>query len=127
MTTHGPVVFYGDLINPGSLKSLRLHRRSLLAVNTSGCIDWIIENIVESEIQKVLDDHSYRGVEIIILKPGQFIVPGFVDTHTVSFMHLSCMVVGIDSISSMHRKSQTWEGILSFLFSINDDCVYIRY
>ena len=78
-------VLYGDLINPDTLTSLRICRKSLVAVGKLGSIDWIIEDVEASDIHKILSDRGCPDAGVVVLKPGEFIIPGFVDTHTVRF------------------------------------------
>jgi guanine deaminase len=85
-----PTVFYGSIINPQSLSNYRASR-SLLAVSASGTIEWIVENIADTQIEnsadsRITDIISQKGlsdVEVVMLKHGEFLMPGFVDTHTV--------------------------------------------
>ena len=76
-------VFYGSIVNPKSTSAFLLLPNTLLAVAASGNIDWIEENVHPSSVQDVLARHDSLNTPLISLKYGEFILPGFVDTHTV--------------------------------------------
>ena len=76
-------VFYGAIVNPKSTASFLLLPNSLLAVAASGEVDWIEDNVHPSLVQDVLARHGSLDTPFIALKNGEFILPGFVDTHTV--------------------------------------------
>ena len=78
-----PTVFYGAVINPQSLRSYQALPRCLLAVSASGVIEWIVDDVEESMIQQALAHKGCIDSEVVPLKYGEFIMPGFVDTHTV--------------------------------------------
>lgn len=79
-------IFYGPLVNPKSLSSFQALPRCLLAVGLSGHIDWIEEDVHESALQNVLAQHASLDVRLVTLRHGEFILPGFVDTHTVCML-----------------------------------------
>ncbi|KAJ7097783.1 hypothetical protein B0H15DRAFT_822701 [Mycena belliarum] len=76
-----PIVYYGPVINPVSLTSYRACR-CLLAVGASGSIDWIVEDVKDSMVQEIMAVHGYIDVDVVSLRDGEFIMPGFIDTHT---------------------------------------------
>ncbi len=57
-----------------------------LAIGSSGHIDWIEEDVHESALQDVLARHASLEAHIVCLGHGEFIIPGFVDTHTVRIL-----------------------------------------
>jgi hypothetical protein len=79
-------IFYGPLVNPKSLSSFQALPRCLLAVGSSGHIDWIEEDVHESALQNVLAQHASLEEHLVSLRHGEFILPGFVDTHTVRIL-----------------------------------------
>jgi guanine deaminase len=79
-------IFYGPLVNPKSLSSFQALPRCLLAVAASGQIDWIEEDVHESALLDVLAQHGSLDVPLVNLRHGEFILPGFVDTHTVRIL-----------------------------------------
>lgn len=82
-------IFYGALINPVSHTSYDALPRAMLCVSRQkGNIDWVEHDVPANLIPNVLAKHgivaTFPGVEFIELKDGEFLMPGFVDTHTVS-------------------------------------------
>lgn len=78
-------VFYGPVINPISLTTYSAYPRCLLAVNKSGNIDWVVDDVEPSVLQEVLASKGYiDAAQVLVeLKEGEFLMPGFIDTHTV--------------------------------------------
>ncbi|KAJ7173999.1 hypothetical protein C8R43DRAFT_976850 [Mycena crocata] len=76
------IVYYGAVINPATLKSFKAHSACLLAVGPTGNIDWIVEDVVDSMVQETMAAHGYTDVDVVCLRDGEFIMPGFIDTHT---------------------------------------------
>jgi hypothetical protein len=79
----------GSLISPVTLSSYRALVNALIYVNDRGIIEYVREcDLVSSElaIQSFLYTANIpsHSIHIIRLKRGEFLVPGFVDTHTVS-------------------------------------------
>jgi guanine deaminase len=79
-------IFYGPLVNPESLSYFQAFPRCLIAVAASGQIDWIEEDVHESALLNVLAQHGSLDVPLVNLRHGEFILPGFVDTHTVRIL-----------------------------------------
>ncbi|KAF7338165.1 Guanine deaminase [Mycena venus] len=77
-----PIVYYGAVINPVSLTSLKALPRCLLAVASTGNIDWIVEDVEDSMVQETMAAHGYIDVDVVCLREGEFLMPGFFDTHT---------------------------------------------
>lgn len=72
------------------LTTLQCLARALLAVNEDGAIDWIMDDVDPASLQEAalskgwsLDDPS---VDFVELSEGEFLCPGFVDTHTVRIL-----------------------------------------
>jgi guanine deaminase len=78
-----PRVFHGAVINPQTLRSYQALPRCLLAVSSTGVIEWIVEDVSSSMVEQVLEQKGCLDAEFYELKHGEFLVPGFVDTHTV--------------------------------------------
>ena len=108
-----PKIYYGSLINPESLTALSVHPRACLAVNVNGVIDWIEENVESSGLQDLLASKGLFDVDVIELKNGEFLLPGFVDTHTVGSYHSGGQRLFTDTMSPArtsipeHRKVST--------------------
>ncbi|ESK89865.1 guanine deaminase [Moniliophthora roreri MCA 2997] len=76
-------VFYGSVINPESLTFYKASPNCLLAVNKHGNVEWIEHDVEDSMVQEVMLRNGCSGDEdVVVLKFGQFIMPGFIDTHT---------------------------------------------
>jgi guanine deaminase len=76
-------VFYGALVNPVDLTSHQALPRAALAVSDKGEIAWIEEDVESSSLQNVLAAHGWLNADVVELRLGEFLLPGFVDTHTV--------------------------------------------
>lgn len=77
------IVFYGPVINPVSLTSFNTLPHCLLSIDPSGKIEWMIDNVDKHQIQQTLASKALSNVNIVYLKDGEFLMPGFIDTHTV--------------------------------------------
>ncbi|KAJ3511884.1 hypothetical protein NLJ89_g3848 [Agrocybe chaxingu] len=75
-------IFYGPIINPISLTSYSALPRCLLAVDALGNVDWIVEDVAPYELQSTLAAKGKPDANVVDLKDGEFIIPGFIDTHT---------------------------------------------
>ena len=89
-------IFYGALVTPDSLTDYLALPHALLAVSKdTGVIEWVEEDVAADELQDTLAKHGivagdYQAdFELVELKFGEFLLPGLVDTHTVS-MRWSC-------------------------------------
>ena len=78
-------IFYGPVINPVSLTSFNTLPHCLLSVDPSGKIEWMIDNVDKRQLQKTLASKALGDVNIVYLKDGEFLMPGFIDTHAVCF------------------------------------------
>lgn len=81
-------VYYGAVINPQERNpnepiSYKAWPRSLLAVSEDGRIVRLFPHVSESDITGTLEREGLRDYVLVKLTPGEFIMPGFVDTHTV--------------------------------------------
>jgi guanine deaminase len=77
-------VFYGSVINTQSLASYQSLPNCLIAISVLGVIEWIVQEVPDSMVQHVLASKGCSDTHIVWLKYGEFLMPGFVDTHTVS-------------------------------------------
>jgi len=76
-------IFYGAVVNPLSLTSYSAFPRCLIAVDDSGNIAWIVDDVEPHALQEVLAVKGHVDTEVLALRDGEFIMPGFIDTHTV--------------------------------------------
>jgi hypothetical protein len=79
-------IFYGAVVNPQTLTSYDAHPRCLLAVGPSGNIEWMEGDVASHDLESTLAKYGCNNEELIELKEGEFLLPGFVDTHTVSYL-----------------------------------------
>jgi guanine deaminase len=77
-------VYYGAIANPIDPATLALHPNGLLAVTKDGIIAWFEPDVESSLVQDVLAAHAWIDAPLIALASGEWIMPGFIDTHTVS-------------------------------------------
>ncbi|KAI5124565.1 hypothetical protein M0805_003085 [Coniferiporia weirii] len=84
-------VYYGAVISPESLTSYSALPRALIAVDPTGHISWIEPDVEPDQLRAVIERklpeiQVSAGTEVYValteLKDGEFILPGFVDTHT---------------------------------------------
>jgi len=77
--------YYGPVINPQSLTDYLALPRCLIRVSAEGDIDRIYEDVQSSQLQEILAQNGYTDLSasnFIELKEGEFLMPGFIDTHT---------------------------------------------
>ncbi|KAH9981327.1 hypothetical protein BGW80DRAFT_1454222 [Lactifluus volemus] len=77
-----PTIFYGPVVNPRSISSYQALPNCLLAIGPSGDIEWIEEDVHHTTLEAALARRGSLDVPLVILQDGEFILPGFVDTHT---------------------------------------------
>lgn len=77
------IIFYGAVINPTSLTAYSTFPRSLIAVGPTGNIEWITEEVLPHQLQDELARRGCLSEDLVELKDGDFLIPGFIDTHTV--------------------------------------------
>ncbi|KZP12556.1 Metallo-dependent hydrolase [Athelia psychrophila] len=77
-----PTVYHGPVINPRSLTAYDALPNCLLAVSPAGDIAWLVDDVQGPMVQEVLRQKGCVHAEVITLKVGEFLIPGFVDTHT---------------------------------------------
>src|SRR3954462_228756 len=76
-------VFYGTLIHSLSLTNLEILQNTLLGVDISGKIAFLEKNVLdEKTLNDIISQWGFPEQEVIRLSKRQFLMPGFVDTHT---------------------------------------------
>lgn len=78
-----PLAFHGTAIHSRSLTELEILEKCLILVDESGTIQALERNVEDSQIYGILADHGYAPEVFPVkrLRRGQFLCPGFVDTH----------------------------------------------
>ncbi|KAL7413073.1 hypothetical protein BDY24DRAFT_362697 [Mrakia frigida] len=82
-----PLILYGSLVDSISLTHLRYLSNALICINQHGIIDWLVPNVPSSSVASVLSEKGLKGTQVTQLKKGQFLSPGFIDTHTHAPQH----------------------------------------
>ena len=76
-------IYFGPVINPRSLTSFLALPRCLIAVGQDGNILWIDNEVDPVGLRDTITRHGLRSYTLVDLKPGEFIMPGLIDTHIV--------------------------------------------
>jgi guanine deaminase len=79
-----PTLYYGAVVNPVDLTTFQALPRCLLAVGADGDIAWLVEDVEEFSLQETMAARGCEGSDVVAMKLGEFLLPGFIDTHTVS-------------------------------------------
>ena len=87
------IIYYTALTHSLSLTELEHLPRALICVNKAGIIEWIEKDVASGRLHQVLEGHGAKGTEVIRIDEGG-LVPGLVDTHTVSPLDKSCLTRG---------------------------------
>ncbi|KAF8136419.1 hypothetical protein EV363DRAFT_1446834 [Boletus edulis] len=74
-------IYAGPVINPQSLTSYLALPRCLIAVDSNGNILWIDPDVDNTDLPLAIAHHGVQAYTLVQLKPGEFIMPGLVDTH----------------------------------------------
>ncbi|GJJ13807.1 hypothetical protein Clacol_008064 [Clathrus columnatus] len=77
------LVIYGSLITPQDPYVASYLPQALLYIE-NGIIQWMEEQVEPHELSSVMSAHGLEeeDIDIIRLQRGQFLMPGFIDTHT---------------------------------------------
>jgi guanine deaminase len=90
-----PTVYYGALVNPVSIESFEAHPRALIAVDNVGDIALLVKDVAPSGVEDALAAHGWKhGTPIVKLQAGEFLIPGFIDTHTVRTSNVRASSIG---------------------------------
>ncbi len=80
------VLYYGSFVHSTSLTTLEQCTSSLIYVS-KGLIQWVEKHVESSRVQEVAASHGLMLDDVDVVElGGDFLVPGLVDTHTVSFL-----------------------------------------
>ncbi|KAG7448002.1 guanine deaminase [Guyanagaster necrorhizus] len=75
-------IYYGSVVNPVNLTSFQALPRCLLAVGATGCVEWLVEDVEDALVRETMGRMGCLDNVVIPLKETEFIMPGFIDTHT---------------------------------------------
>ena len=80
-------LYFGPVINPQTLTHYLALPRCLIAVGSDGNIIWIEEDIDPSVVHDTITVRGLKHGEYTLVdfctNPGEFIMPGLIDTHVV--------------------------------------------
>ncbi|GAA5884764.1 hypothetical protein JCM6882_005383 [Rhodosporidiobolus microsporus] len=84
-------VFHGTVIHSRSLTEIEYLQDALLGVDEAGTIAFVEREMPVDEVEGRLGEMGWVGadVEVIRMKKGEFLIPGFIDTHTHAPQHLN--------------------------------------
>ncbi|EGO21031.1 hypothetical protein SERLADRAFT_452178 [Serpula lacrymans var. lacrymans S7.9] len=78
-------VYYGPVFNPKSLTHFDTIPNCLIAVSATGNIEWVDQlesSLDSSSIHESVLNKGCKDFDVVLLGAGEFIIPGFIDTHT---------------------------------------------
>ena len=86
-------IFIGPLVHTLNPTTIQYSPSSILGVSDTGVIDFVAHNIrpddIDHAVDSLLHENAKKGwpedtsaISKTILEPGEFLCPGFVDTHT---------------------------------------------
>ncbi|KXX81638.1 putative guanine deaminase [Madurella mycetomatis] len=78
-----PIAFLGPIIHSLSVSELEVIPCALLVVNREGRVAGLLKDVDPRYTRHVLESLNFPPdmVDVRFLAPGQFLIPGFVDTH----------------------------------------------
>lgn len=103
-------VYYGAIANPIDAATLDLLPSALLAVTDDGHVAWLEPNVDPSLIQQYLLQHAWVDAPVIELNSEEWLMPGFIDTHTASLLFTHFITFGVIATFSMLLNFPTSAG-----------------
>lgn len=78
-----PLAFHGTAIHSRSLNELEILENCFILVDKSGKIQALQKDVHSTQISAIISDHGYAPdvFPVKYLRRGEFLCPGFVDTH----------------------------------------------
>lgn len=76
-------ILYGAVITPVDSRTWKALPMCLMEIGSTGNIDWILDYVEENQLEEALSQKGLATSQVVYLKDGEFIIPGFIDTHTV--------------------------------------------
>ena len=117
-----PLLITGSVLSPVDQRSYKTVSNALLYVGEDGLIKAIRQiasadgRTAPGEVNALLEEVGHRGeLERLDLTRGEFLIPGFVDTHTVRVHRRHAWVVWLSPCvaHSMARNTRTSEQVSS--------------
>ncbi|CAB4392869.1 unnamed protein product [Rhizophagus irregularis] len=101
-------VFYGTLIHSLSLANLEILQNTLLGVDISGKIAFLEKNVLdETTLNHIISQWEFPEQEVIRLSKRQFLMPGFIDTHTHASQYPNAGTVYPIVVNNLLRSGTT--------------------
>ncbi|GAA6059436.1 hypothetical protein JCM10212_005375 [Sporobolomyces blumeae] len=86
-------IFHGTAIHSRSLTELEYLHDALIGVDERGVIVFVERDVEwnEDEVKRKVEAHGWNlhEAELVRMKHGEFLIPGFVDTHTHAPQHIN--------------------------------------
>lgn len=76
-----PFAVYGTVVYSDNPTQLWIHNDALVKVDADGTIIELFRNIQPADFDGLVKELNLEDDQLIKLSPGQFLIPGFVDTH----------------------------------------------
>ncbi|KAJ9133274.1 Guanine deaminase [Pleurostoma richardsiae] len=78
-----PLAVYGTIIHSVTPQDVEILEKGFLVVNKDGRIAFLDKNVPASRIDELLSENGLgrSSTSVRILERGQFLIPGFIDTH----------------------------------------------
>ncbi len=91
-------VFVGPLVHTLGPTTIQYSSLSVVGVSDNGTIDFVVHNIASGDVEQTLQEELSKkanadkgwkaeNVKKTVLSHGEFLVPGFVDTHTHGMLY----------------------------------------
>ncbi|GAA5941451.1 uncharacterized protein JCM15063_006106 [Sporobolomyces koalae] len=86
-------VVYGSAIHSRSLTEIEYLNNTLIGVDMDGLIAFVERNVEREELEEKIAQHGWSlqdgSTSLLLLRRGEFLVPGFIDTHTHAPQHIN--------------------------------------
>lgn len=69
-------VFFGSFVHSLSKRRIEYLTDTLLAVDEDGLISFVQSSVSPDEIQPLLHAQGWQDAEVVVLRKGEFIIPG---------------------------------------------------
>jgi guanine deaminase len=80
-STTSPLVFYGTLIHSTTPQDIEIISNGLIVISDDGKIASLEYGVAPSEVKQKLTQLGFGSAVVNNLRRGEFLVPGFIDTH----------------------------------------------
>jgi guanine deaminase len=81
VSTNSPLVFHGTLVHSTSPQDIEIISDGLIVITDGGKIVSLERGVPPDTVQETLSMLGFGSAKVTTLKRGEFLVPGFIDTH----------------------------------------------